>query len=370
MLEGSLAGIEGIDTIEFDVARRVEPHHRPVPRRCRHRRGDQRRARPGEPRPADPARRNPGTDDLQGRGRRAADHVRDRASTTMNTRELTDYVDRYVIDRFTNLTGVADVTINGERRYAMRVWIDVAAPGGISTDGPGRRARHPQPERRNPGRAHREPGPRIHGAVEHLAGQRRRVRQHRAEVGRRAPGEARRRGPGRSSAPPTYAAKAAINGETAISIGIVKQAVANPLDVSSAIKEVLPRVNQSLPKGVVASLGYDSTVFIDRSIRNVFVTILESVALVIAIIILFLHSFRAAADTDRHHSDLADRHLRAHVCDGADGQHPDAARHGAGHRPRRRRCDRDAREHLPSHRGRHAPARRSASRAPARSVLR
>ena len=38
--------------------------------------------------------------------------------------ELTDYVDRYIVDRLKNLTGVADVTIFGERRYAMRIWID------------------------------------------------------------------------------------------------------------------------------------------------------------------------------------------------------------------------------------------------------
>ena len=42
----------------------------------------------------------------------------------MNALQITDYVDRYVIDRLKNLPGVADVVIQGERRYAMRVWID------------------------------------------------------------------------------------------------------------------------------------------------------------------------------------------------------------------------------------------------------
>ena len=46
------------------------------------------------------------------------------ASDRMNALELTDYVDRYVVDRLKNLTGVSDVTIFGERRYAMRIWID------------------------------------------------------------------------------------------------------------------------------------------------------------------------------------------------------------------------------------------------------
>jgi len=84
------------------------------------------------------------------------------------------------------------------------------------------------------------------------------------------------------------------DGQTAISIGIVKQAVANPLDVAIAVNRVLPRINESMPEGTSIEAGFDSTVFIDRSIKNVFITILEATGLVIIIIFLFLHSFRAA----------------------------------------------------------------------------
>ncbi len=84
------------------------------------------------------------------------------------------------------------------------------------------------------------------------------------------------------------------DGQTAISIGIVKQAVANPLDVAIAVKRVLPTINESMPEGTSIEVGFDSTVFIDRSIKNVFTTIMEAAGLVILIILLFLHSFRAA----------------------------------------------------------------------------
>ena len=84
------------------------------------------------------------------------------------------------------------------------------------------------------------------------------------------------------------------DGQTAISIGIVKQAVANPLDVAIAVNRVLPTINESMPEGTSIEVGFDSTVFIDRSINNVFTTILEATGLVIIIIFLFLHSFRAA----------------------------------------------------------------------------
>ena len=84
------------------------------------------------------------------------------------------------------------------------------------------------------------------------------------------------------------------NGQTAISIGIVKTAVANPLDVAREVNALLPRLNAELPEGTSIAVGFDSTVFIDRSIENVFKTILEATGLVIIIILLFLHSFRAA----------------------------------------------------------------------------
>ena len=57
------------------------------------------------------------------------------------------------------------------------------------------------------------------------------------------------------------------------------------------------------------------------------------------------------ADSARHHPGLADRRLRAHVCLRLLHQHADAARDGAGHRPGRRRRHRHAGEHLPPHRG-------------------
>ena len=40
--------------------------------------------------------------------------------------ELTDYMERYLVDQFSTLRGVANVRINGGRRYAMRVWLDRA----------------------------------------------------------------------------------------------------------------------------------------------------------------------------------------------------------------------------------------------------
>jgi multidrug efflux pump len=83
------------------------------------------------------------------------------------------------------------------------------------------------------------------------------------------------------------------NGETAIILGIVKQATANPLDVSLALRKVLPQIRRDLPAGMNVNLSYDRSVFIEESIKEVYKTIAEAVVLVVLVIFLFLRTFRA-----------------------------------------------------------------------------
>src|SRR5690606_26668184 len=67
----------------------------------------------------------------------------------------------------------------------------------------------------------------------------------------------------------------------------------NPLDVSRAVREALPRVEASLPEGMRVDLSYDKSEFIEQSISNVFSTITEAIILVVLIIFFFLRSVRA-----------------------------------------------------------------------------
>src|SRR5690606_5239652 len=73
------------------------------------------------------------------------------------------------------------------------------------------------------------------------------------------------------------------NGENALALGVVKQATANPLDVSNAVREALPQIVGELPQGMDVNIAYDSSVFIDRSIEAVFTTIGEAVILVVLV---------------------------------------------------------------------------------------
>ena len=87
--------------------------------------------------------------------------------------------------------------------------------------------------------------------------------------------------------------RARFNGKNAIPLGIVKQAVANPLDISAAIKKMLPEITRALPAGMKVEVAYDSTIFIEKSINEVFKTVFEAMLLVILVIFLFLRSWRA-----------------------------------------------------------------------------
>ena len=86
---------------------------------------------------------------------------------------------------------------------------------------------------------------------------------------------------------------ARFNGETAVTIGVVKQAVANPLELSRTVRAEIARINETLPGGMQLVMSYDSSVFIERSISSVFETIVEAIVLVVLVIFLFLRNLRA-----------------------------------------------------------------------------
>ena len=87
--------------------------------------------------------------------------------------------------------------------------------------------------------------------------------------------------------------RARFNGRNAIPLGIVKQAVANPLEISAALQELLPQISASLPTGMQVEVAHDSTAFIERSIQEVYITVAEAAVLVILVIFLFLRNWRA-----------------------------------------------------------------------------
>lgn len=216
------------------------------------------------------------------------------SSPTRSALEVSDIANRIVKPRLQVLPGAADVRINGERKFAMRIWVDrdrLAAYGLTAADVesaigqqnielPAGRVESQQREFTVTARTDLN-SPEEFGAivVRQVAGYPVRLRDlGRVEVGAE---EAR--------------SSVRFNGENAVAIGVIRQATSNPLTLAKAVRDLVPQINKELePEDVRVGISYDSTVFIERSISAVFTTILEAIALVAVVIFFFLRSFRAA----------------------------------------------------------------------------
>lgn len=214
------------------------------------------------------------------------------ASTRHTPVEVSEIADRYVVDRLQNLPGVAEVRILGEREPAMRIWLDrlrLAAyrltPQDVED---ALRAQNIEvPAGRIESRS-RE--------FEILAEtDLRTVEQFNDLIVRDSDGYlVRLRDVGQAElGPRDDRVVARFMGNGAANIGVIKQSTANPLDVSHEVQAMMPDIGATLPDGVTMNLAYDSSVFIDRSINNVFHAVAEAIVLVVLVIFVFLRSLRA-----------------------------------------------------------------------------
>ncbi|MEW6325624.1 MAG: efflux RND transporter permease subunit, partial [Nitrospirota bacterium] len=206
--------------------------------------------------------------------------------------EITDYADRYVRDRLQTLPGVASVIIGGERRYAMRLWLDrerLAAYGLTAQDVENalRRQNVEVPSGRIESRQReftvltetdlRTPEQFDRLIIREVSGYPVRLK----DVGFAELGAADDRNAVR------------VNGNPAVGVGVVKQSTANTLAVAQAVKAELPKLVAALPAGMKLQIGFDSSMFIEESITSVFETLGEALLLVVLVIFLFLRSGRA-----------------------------------------------------------------------------
>ncbi|MCM8622305.1 MAG: efflux RND transporter permease subunit [Candidatus Accumulibacter sp.] len=210
--------------------------------------------------------------------------------------EVTDFANRIVKPRLQTLPGAADVRVFGERKFAMRIWLDrdrLAAFNLMPQDVEDalRRQNVEVPAGRIESRsrefsvvARTDLGEAAQFAeiiVKQATDARGSYPVRIADLGRVEIGAASERSSVR------------FKGRPAVALGVIKQATANPLELSRALRGELPKVIGELPPGMTANIAYDSSVFIDRSIDAVFKTIGEAMLLVLLIIFIFLRNFRA-----------------------------------------------------------------------------
>ncbi|MBA3813399.1 MAG: efflux RND transporter permease subunit [Alphaproteobacteria bacterium] len=84
------------------------------------------------------------------------------------------------------------------------------------------------------------------------------------------------------------------NDHNAVSIGIVKKSIGNPLEIKQGLVEKLVQIKKRLPVGTFIEISSDETVFIERSINHVYRTIFEATILVVIVVFGFLRSIRAS----------------------------------------------------------------------------
>ncbi|BCS35693.1 resistance-nodulation-cell division efflux transporter [Luteitalea sp. TBR-22] len=91
-----------------------------------------------------------------------------------------------------------------------------------------------------------------------------------------------------------YALRALIDNQPAVAIQVLQDPGASALEVSQKVRETMTRLAREFPAGVEHRIAYDPTVFVRASIRNVITTLLEATLLVVAVVLLFLQTWRAS----------------------------------------------------------------------------
>ena len=215
------------------------------------------------------------------------------SSEVLSPLQINDLINRVVKPRLQTVTGVADVRIYGERKYAMRVWLDaerMAAYRLTSQDVEDaiRRSNLELPAGRIESQLREfsvtsqtdliKAGQFGDITVRNVNGFPIKIRDV-AKVEEAAADDRSR---------------VRLNGMPSISAGVIRQATANPLELSKGVREMIPKLQQDLPGDIVINVANDNSVFIDKSIKSVFKTIVEAVVLVALVIFVFLRTVRAS----------------------------------------------------------------------------
>jgi multidrug efflux pump len=212
---------------------------------------------------------------------------------TLSNLELSDFGDRVLKDKILRVPGVASVFLGGERKYAMRVWLDPQrmASRDLTASDVEAAIRQESAE---------IPGGRIEGEGREFSvrtrGEVYTPEQFAALIVKQSDGEIVRLGDVAEVELGAEDERTAVrwNGEDALGLGIVKQTEASTIDVADAVEAALPDLRKILPAGAKLDVAYNSANFIKESITEVRQTIIIASLLVVIVILLFLKSFRAA----------------------------------------------------------------------------
>lgn len=205
--------------------------------------------------------------------------------------ELTELVERLAVQRMQTIPGVASVELRGER-YAMRLWVDATRLAAYNlTVSDLERALRQQNVDLPSGRIEslaREFPVRLRGRMDEpqeyenlILANRNGYQVKFSDVGRVVLG------------PNDFRNYTYVRGHPAVSVSVYRQSQSNLLEVAEKVKALIPILQADLPEGVAVMVSSDYSVFVERSVREVYKTFWEAAILVILMIFLFLRDWRA-----------------------------------------------------------------------------
>ena len=212
---------------------------------------------------------------------------------------LSNYASLNIVDELKRLPGLADVTIFGARDYSMRVWINpekMARLGVTPSDVAA--ALRAQNAQYAAGRIGTEPAPPGQNIVYTVTAQGRLIEPEEfGEIVVRAAGPAgvlRLKDIARLELGAlNYDTSNTLDGQPTIGMATYLQPGANALEVADLVRKRMQELKPGFPEGVDYAIPFDTTRFVDASIREVNKTIFEAALLVLAVVFLFLQTWRA-----------------------------------------------------------------------------
>ncbi|HVL55972.1 MAG TPA: multidrug efflux RND transporter permease subunit, partial [Burkholderiaceae bacterium] len=219
--------------------------------------------------------------------------------SSRDTLFLSNFATLNVSDELKRLPGLADVTVFGARDYSMRIWLDPdrMAQLGLTTSDIAAALRA-QNAQYAAGRIGAEPAPPGQSFVYTVTATGRLVEPEQfGEIVLRAGGASgvlRLKDVARVELGAlNYDTFNTLDGKPTIGMGIYLQPGANALDVANLVRQRMAELKQTFPVGVDYAIPFDTTRFVDESIREVIKTIFEAAVLVLLVVWVFLQTWRA-----------------------------------------------------------------------------
>lgn len=213
-------------------------------------------------------------------------------SDRFSTLELTALAENVFKDRLQTINGVSSVIFGGQKRFAIRLWLDsqkmaarevtvldvqtalrqqnVELPSGLVESWDRALSIETRGELKTPEEYNNLVVKRDGATFVRLS-----------DIGRAAIGVEDERSVAR------------FNSRPAVGIGIIKQSKANTIDVAKNIKAEVERIKQTLPGDIYTTIPYDESIYVEKSIHEVWETLGLAFLLVVLTIYVFLHNFRS-----------------------------------------------------------------------------